>query len=124
MKRDWDLIKKILEIAEERPHATCNLETFLKEFPEGTEKPILEGHIRLMLSGGLFESRNPSPTRDLLAWSFCLSWKGHDFLDSIRNETIWSKVKETLKEKALTVPFEILFKLLNAAIAKNLGLLS
>ncbi len=122
MKRDWDVIKKILEIAEERPYAACNLKTFESKLKEKLDSTILEGHLRMMMSGGLFESINPNPTRDLLKWSFCLTWKGYDFLDSIRNESIWSKVKTTLNEKALTVPFDVLSAMLKSQITKSLGL--
>jgi hypothetical protein len=123
MKRDWDLIKMILLIAEDRGHSECNNQFFratLKK--DGYEESKVDGHLRIMLSAGFFESMNPNPEYDLLKWSFCLSWKGHDFLDAIRNESIWSKVKKNLKDKALTVPFDILFELLKVAIRSQVGL--
>lgn len=40
-----------------------------------------------------------------LFWVGPLTWEGHDFLDSIRDNSRWNKVKETVKEHAL--PFAV-----------------
>ena len=41
-----------------------------------------------------------------------MTWEGHDFLDSIKNEKIWKKAKEIIKEKGGSVPFEVLKSLI------------
>ena len=42
----------------------------------------------------------------------------HEFLDAIRNDTVWNKVKATVKEKGGAIPFEVL-KLLAIQAAKS-----
>lgn len=40
-----------------------------------------------------------------------LTWDGHEFLDSIRNDNVWIKAKEGIKSKGLelgSVPFSVL----------------
>ena len=37
-----------------------------------------------------------------------LTWEGHEFLDSIRNDTVWKKIKDTVKEKGVQLSYEIL----------------
>ncbi|MCM1102514.1 MAG: DUF2513 domain-containing protein [Clostridium sp.] len=36
-----------------------------------------------------------------------LTWEGHEFLDKIREDTIWKKTKETISKKGLPFVFDI-----------------
>jgi hypothetical protein len=36
-----------------------------------------------------------------------ITWKGHDFIDTVRTEKVWSKVKTELKNRAITLPFSL-----------------
>jgi hypothetical protein len=36
---------------------------------------------------------------------------GHDFLDAVRNHTVWSKVKAHKKERAVSLPFSLVQEL-------------
>lgn len=50
-----------------------------------------------------------------------LSWAGHDFLDAISNETIWSKIKSSVQEVGGKVTIEtikiVAVKYMNTLIA-------
>ena len=37
-----------------------------------------------------------------------LTWKGHDLLDKIREDTVWNKAREVIKEKALPNILEVI----------------
>lgn len=37
-----------------------------------------------------------------------LTWAGHDFLDAVRNDTIWSNAKETILKPGVSWTFSIL----------------
>jgi hypothetical protein len=37
-----------------------------------------------------------------------LTWQGHEFLDAIRNETVWAKTTATIKEKGGSLPFDVI----------------
>lgn len=45
-----------------------------------------------------------------------LTMKGHDTLEALRNQSIWGKVKETAKEKALPITLELIFEVLKVAV--------
>ena len=36
-----------------------------------------------------------------------LTWEGHEFLDQIRDDTVWNNTKKTIKEKALPFVFDV-----------------
>ncbi len=37
-----------------------------------------------------------------------MTWEGHDFLDAIRNDTIWNRVKATVTEKGGGASVEVM----------------
>ena len=37
-----------------------------------------------------------------------LTWQGHEFLDKIRNDTLWQKVKATVQSKSLDLSFDVI----------------
>jgi len=51
-----------------------------------------------------------------------LTWKGHEFLDAARSDTIWNKAKGQFKEKAVSVSFEMLKSVLIEYGKKQLGI--
>jgi Hypothetical protein (DUF2513) len=51
-----------------------------------------------------------------------LSWEGCSFLDNARNESVWKKTMETVKEKSGTISFTLFTQLLISVAKQNLGL--
>jgi hypothetical protein len=37
-----------------------------------------------------------------------LTWSGHDYLDAVRNATIWAKTKKLVADKLGSAPFEVI----------------
>ncbi|WP_265754876.1 DUF2513 domain-containing protein [Avibacterium sp. 21-594] len=35
-----------------------------------------------------------------------LTWQGHEFLDKIRSDTAWNKIKQIIKTKGIDLSFE------------------
>ena len=53
-----------------------------------------------------------------------LTWVGHDFLDSARDTTLWSKAKREAKNKGLEfgrLPLEVAKRILNDVLNEHLG---
>src|SRR6266498_192497 len=48
--------------------------------------------------------------------SIRLTWKGHEFLDAARNDSIWQKTTGTVRSKGLSLTFDLLKELLTATI--------
>lgn len=102
MKRNWDTVREILVMLEEKPDPKVPIQT--SAFPPERLEEI-SYHVRLVLEAGLAQGSMirefvPGPTKFAI---FRLTWEGHEFLDSIRNDTLWNKVKGKLLEAGLNV---------------------
>lgn len=51
-----------------------------------------------------------------------LTWHGHDFLDNIRNDTVWEKTKQQLAKVGGTASIEIISQVAASFVRKLLGL--
>lgn len=49
-----------------------------------------------------------------------LTCAGHEFLDAARNETVWQRFKQVVRERGVAVPFEVLPRLLMDLAQKHL----
>ena len=94
MQRDMDLLRAILLFVESSVPAgkfvSCEIQNFAQEFPS-LDSSILAEHVRLLEEVGYL--KKVYWTHDGAHLSG-LSMKGYDYLDSIRDDEIWSKVKE------------------------------
>lgn len=119
MKRDIDLIRKILEAVETLPHSFGkNLEI------EGYDLQAVAFHMELLeeagyLIGNIDKASNGEYAN---AWPTRLTWEGYEFLELARNDTTWDKSKKFLKDKSLSVPVTILTELLKSFVKEALGL--
>lgn len=51
-----------------------------------------------------------------------LTWAGHEFLDVARNDTIWKKASEKIKQSGVQVTVSVLEELLKKLLKDSLGL--
>jgi hypothetical protein len=122
MKRDFDLIRKLLLYFEEKPN-----DRHVKVPPiEGYSDLQIEYHLRLMYEAGLLRcevmSSSTTPERVIRVIPFGLTWQGHEFLDASRNETIWKKAIEQVKESGLSLTLGALQTLLVERIKREFGI--
>jgi len=93
MKRDMDLVRKILMFMSENTEGPgVDWENAL---PGYSEQQIFH-HAHLMAQGDLIDATEISSMEDPLPISLPLSitWTGHEFLDAARDETLWEKAKK------------------------------
>ena len=110
MKRDMNLIRKLLQDAEASENSLSvsgNLETY---------------HVSLMIEAGLIDGR---VSEEIGATSRCsfihgLTWAGHDFLDASRDEGLWKKAYETIVKPTGSFSFELLLSYLKAQVLRKL----
>lgn len=113
MKRDMNLIRELLlrVEAEDRTH------------PPGYDKEKVLYHQNLLLEAELAKgaaARGGDRIQSVMLTS--LTWNGHEFVDDIRSETIWGKLKKRLGDDASSTSLSVI-KALAAALAKEaLGL--
>jgi len=113
MKRDMDLVRKIM-IAAEDAEGAPDLSSLIAEFGEN----VVRHHSYLINQAGLAEGICPGGGE--LDWDgsppICvitgLTWAGHDFIVAARNDTLWAKAKA----KAITVIGGMTIDALKAAL--------
>jgi hypothetical protein len=118
MKRDMDLIREILLLAEsDGDHKTTN---------DYTEEQIAY-HVQLLIDAGLIEGKVISQNRDgrqIPSGYFItrLTMAGHDFLDASRENKVWEKAKGTFKEKGVGWTVDVLKAVCIQIIKSHVGL--
>ena len=121
MKRDPDLIRKILEIAESNiEYSPYN--QILKI--EGYDTSTIGFHLSLLVEAGYLKASIAQATDGSYkcAYPERLTWDGYEFLDLARNNAVWEKSKKVLKEKSISVSISILSELLKYIVKESLGL--
>ncbi|WP_024296651.1 DUF2513 domain-containing protein [Methylomicrobium lacus] len=117
MQRNWDVIRKILIAVEALPTEDS---TFNSAELAGTDAETVAYHMRLMLEAQLIVGG----CRDALGPPFChanrLTWEGHEFLDKIKNDSIWRQVKATAQTRGVDLSFSVIKDLAKAVIASVL----
>jgi hypothetical protein len=123
MKRDMELVRKILFAIEKHPHgyAPDPLEI------EGFSEEQVGHHCYLMMHAGLIEGMDTTDgdSEGPTAEPRNLTWAGHDFLGAARDESVWSQVKSKVKEKGLelgSLGFGVLIEYLKQQIKETLGM--
>ncbi|GAV11419.1 DUF2513 domain-containing protein [Paenibacillus sp. NAIST15-1] len=104
MKRDMELIIEILKVVESKT------EPFIMSI-EGKDYGLVQYNVGLAVEHGLIVASSKIiecvPTYLISG----LTWDGHEFLDSVKNEGVLEKAKSLAKEKGsklYDLPFEIL----------------
>lgn len=101
-----DLCRSILFKIEEEFESTAIYNLVV----EGYTRNQIAYHCGLLHEAGLI-SDYKAQYADNKLYSFyvsSLTWEGHDFLDKIREDTIWKKIKETIKSKALPMTLDVI----------------
>ena len=107
MKRNADLIRKLLIYLEEKP-----TDKIVTDFEiDGHDKNEVMYHFILMDQAGLIrcerEVSSSTSDRVIKVYPFSLTWQGHEFLEASRNETIWNKAKEIIKSKTGALSMDV-----------------
>ncbi|TXI24317.1 MAG: DUF2513 domain-containing protein [Nitrosomonas sp.] len=121
MKRDLDLVRSILFAME------ANESGFYNQVPDiaGHTTEEVAYHIYLMGQAGLITTEETTTIncRSPSAIAMSITWAGHDFLDSVKDETLWNKAKSKVIKPATGVAFEVLVAWLKDEAKRRLGLL-
>lgn len=122
MKRNPDLVRKILIYLDEKPDDKMVTELQL----EGHDANEVMYHFILMDQAGLIrcerEVSTSTPDRVIRVYPFSLTWQGHEFLEASRNETRWNKAKELIKAKSGSMSMDVLKAVLIAMAKESVGL--
>jgi uncharacterized protein DUF2513 len=121
VKRNLDTVRKLLDLAEPQP-AGEPLMKFSGVF-DNTAVEVIE-HMALMIDAGLIEG-DARPDPDSPGGGVFiinnLTWKGHDFLDAARSDTVWNATKGRMA-KAGAWTFGLVLEVLKEEAKRQLGL--
>ncbi len=123
MKRDMNLVLKILQKIEDKTSLTSERIEI-----EGEDEQVVTRHIEMMQAAGLLDGLPPKRERGgITMYVKDLSWEGHDFLVAIQDKGVWSRLTEEYSVDQLAkMPLAILklaaVGLLKDAVERRLGL--
>lgn len=111
MKRDWDLVREILERVEDGTlPAYLAKEDFIAK---GITKEDLFGHIEIMLDAGIL--KNGIVSRGwggkFSQWDMqgvFIAMHGYDLLDALRDKAVWTRIKQKARQSAVSVSWEFI----------------
>ena len=113
MKRDLDLIREILMAVEQKEG--------WKPEPvhlEGYDDQTVAYHAILLVEAGLCVGGTRGPDKkkfpiDPVGAIARLTWDGHEFLDSARDDTSWNRIKEFVANTAMSASIATISRLLS-----------
>lgn len=120
MKRNMDIVKKLLLLIENNEDDRCEL-----KIPDDINKDIAAYHLKIMDQAGYTKSVIRYASDELYWISSSLTWQGHEFLNAIKNERaveIAEKEAESKGSKLADLPFEVVKQLVIASSKQLLGL--
>ena len=117
MKRDMDLARLILMRIESQENYNDDISC---EFNGYTDEQV-RYHIMLLNEAGLLDAIDASSMKGINWIPRRLTWQGHEFLESARDNATWNKAKEIMSKTGGFV-FEVAKPLLISLLKQQLGL--
>ena len=114
MKRDMELVRKILFAIEEQyvDRIIYNLDI------EGHTMAEIAYHCKILHEAGLvsdYGSKNADDHIYIFAVS-SLTWDGCDYLDKVRQDTVWNKTKDVITKQGLPMILDVVKDVSTAVI--------
>ncbi|HIE02322.1 MAG TPA: DUF2513 domain-containing protein [Thiotrichaceae bacterium] len=112
MKKNWEIIRTILIRLEDSD--TPNTVINAKDVSEYSEQEVAY-NMRLLNEGEfieakILESKNGSGLISI-ALATRLTNKGHELLEIIRNDSVWSKIKNKFKSSGVDMTFDLVLSI-------------
>ena len=114
MKRDMDLVRKILLELEDIPYELGGFDLEL----EGYSPDQISYHVMLLNEAELIEANDLSTFGGPKWTPKRLTWAGHEFIEASRDESRWEKAKNIMKEKGSGMAFDVLRSVLIQLMTK------
>lgn len=119
MKRDLDLIRKMLLAIEEAPSG------WAPELSFEAYTPTQVGyHAYLLIDAGLAKGGDVSTMGSEAPEGVItsLTWAGHEFAEAARDETRWKNAMGIVKDKGGSITLDVMKELLTSLMKSTLGL--
>ena len=121
MVRDFELIRAILFKVQSIPAGTC-IEIFELDCP--VAPAVLAEHLALLIEAGFVRGDFARNRNGLCLVSHIsgLTWDGHDFIGSIKDDGVWQQVREKVLCPAASLTFDVLKEWLKVQSLRTLGI--
>jgi hypothetical protein len=119
MRRDWDLVRKIVLAVEDHPDG------FMPRLDiEGYSREQIGYHAYLLIDAGLAAgvSIGVSGDKSPQAMLRNLTWAGHEFAESARDDSRWKTAMGIVKDKGGAITADILGQLLGGLLKSTFGI--
>jgi len=123
MKRDMDLVRRLLLDLESAPGPLDGSHEV-----SGYDEDAVAYHLGLLIRSGFADGPEPQYTFENTskAPDFVLALRltpaGHDFVDTMRDETVWKKVKEKTAKAGSSVALDVIKAVGQMVVRQMLGL--
>jgi len=120
MKRDLELIRKLLITIEENPKPQFDGVLSV----DGYNDETVLFHLDLLNDAGFIDATiSKDETGEIInAFPNHITWAGYEFLDLARNNSVWDKSKKVIKEKSVSISVALLSELLKSIAKEILGI--
>jgi hypothetical protein len=120
MKRDFDLIRRILTDVEQIPAGERYDDI---EYSEEYEKATVYEHAKYLIDEGYIKGKVVGSSSDIDAVCILgLTAKGYDFIQVAKDDSIWIKAKDKFIGPAATITLDLLLEWLKVKAKEKLGL--
>lgn len=106
MKRDWEIVRSVLEEVEALGEQQFQGSQFGYAADTPNDQVLRVRHILLLHEAGFIKGVRADSFGGPALLSPELTWAGHELLDTIRSQTVWTRVKSLAKDKGLELTFD------------------
>lgn len=102
-----ELIRKLLFYFEERDTSSCVAIPQVEAY----DAKVIEYHLLLMHDANLLRCepiRSRTSDRVIKVIPFELTWEGHEFLEKVRSDKVWKKIKRAIISKGGSLAFSVI----------------
>ena len=92
MKRDMDLVRNLLLQVEELNGPMMN--DLMVDEKDADERARVGYHLRMLVDEDFLNGDDGSGMMHEDWYNLQLAWQGHEFLDTLRDKTVWEKSKQ------------------------------
>lgn len=120
MKRDFDLLRNMLFRIEAQPSDAKITNSTFSDLCD--DKAVIALHIALLHENQMIIAVEIPRTRQNYPdfWILRMTSAGYDYLDSVRNDSIWQKTQNTISKMCDTLPIEVTKSIANHFIMEML----
>ncbi len=117
MPRDMDLIRDLMLRFEQNDTSV----------PPDRSQQEVAYHVKQLIDEGFVEGRvvmKPSPGKLLPHAYFVhdITWKGHDFIKAVRDDTVWNRAKDHFRKRSVAWTADLILEFLKSSGRAALGL--